>query len=204
VSDPTAAPGPRLDRRQQRKQQTRRVIQEQALRLFLADGYESTTVERIADAAGVSHMTFFRHFPTKESVVTDDDFDPLIAQLIRDRPSGEPPLTAIRRAIVGVLRPLPAHEQVEIRVRTRLMVQTPALRARLWQNQISTQELFADALAAREGGDVEPPRLELRVLAGAALVTVTTALTDWAIGPDDAVLADLIEEAFAALSRPLT
>ena len=97
MSDPTAAPGPRLDRRQQRKQQTRRVIQEQALRLFLADGYESTTVERIADAAGVSHMTFFRHFPTKESVVTDDDFDPLIAQLIRDRPSGEPPLTAIRR-----------------------------------------------------------------------------------------------------------
>ena len=127
MSEASAAPGPRPDRRQQRKQQTRKAIQDQALRLFLADGFESTTVERIADAAGVSHMTFFRYFPTKESVVTDDDFDPVIAQLIRDRPPGEPPLTAIRRAIVGVLRALPAHEQDGIRVRTRLMVQTPAL-----------------------------------------------------------------------------
>ncbi len=193
------APASRPDRRQQRKQQTRKVIQEQALRLFLADGFESTTVERIADAAGVSHMTFFRYFPTKESVVTDDDFDPVIAALIRERPAGEPPITAIRQAIVGVLRALPVQEQDGIRVRTRLMVQTPALRARLWHNQISTQELFAAALAAREDGDPEHPGLRLRVLAGAALVTVTTALSDWATGPDDAILADIIEEAFAAL-----
>ncbi len=199
VSEESAALGQKTDRRQQRKQQTRKAIQEQALRLFLADGFESTTVERIADAAGVSHMTFFRHFPTKESVVTDDDFDPLIAALIRDRPAGEAPLTAIRRAIVGVLRALPAQEQDAIRVRTRLMVQTPALRARLWQNQISTQELFAAALAEREGGDGAQPGLRLRVLAGVALVTVTTALSDWATGPNDDVLADVIEEAFSAL-----
>lgn len=35
------------------------------MRLFLANGYEATTVQRIAAAAGVSHMTFFRYFPTK-------------------------------------------------------------------------------------------------------------------------------------------
>ena len=199
MSEAPASPAPRPDRRQQRKEQTRKAIQEQALRLFLADGFESTTVERIADAAGVSHMTFFRHFPTKESVVTDDDFDPVIAGLIRQRPAGEPPITAIRRAIVGVLRALPVQEQDDIRVRTRLMVQTPALRARLWQNQISTQELFAAALAVREGVDAAEPGLRLRVLAGAALVTVTTALSDWATGPNDDVLADVIEDAFSAL-----
>jgi AcrR family transcriptional regulator len=49
--------------RERRKAETRRSIQEHALRLFLANGYDATTVEEIAAAAGVSHMTFFRHFP---------------------------------------------------------------------------------------------------------------------------------------------
>jgi AcrR family transcriptional regulator len=199
----TASPArhsPRIDRREERKQQTRRAIQEHALRLFLADGYDATTVERIAEAAGVSHMTFFRHFPTKESVVTDDDYDPLLAQLVRDRPAGEPPLTAIQRALVGALRAMPAAEHGVLRVRTRLMMQTPALRARLWDNQFSTQELFAAVLAARERGDkAGDPGLRLRVLAGTALAALTTALSTWVAAPEHIALPDLIDEAFSAL-----
>jgi AcrR family transcriptional regulator len=200
VNASSARPGPRIDRRQERKQQTRRVIQEQALRLFLADGYDATTVERIAEAAGVSHMTFFRHFPTKESVVADDDYDPLIAALIRDRPASEPPLTAIRRALVGALQAMPTAEQNQLRVRTQLLVETPALRGRLWENQLNTQELFAAALAARERGvEAASPELRLRVLAGAALATFTTALTTWVTSPEHTTLPDLIDEAFTAL-----
>ncbi|MGH4006284.1 MAG: TetR/AcrR family transcriptional regulator, partial [Pseudonocardiaceae bacterium] len=75
-------PAPRPGLRARRKAQTRQVIQAHALRLFLANGYDATTVEEIAAAAGVSHMTFFRHFPTKESVVDTDDYDPMIAELI--------------------------------------------------------------------------------------------------------------------------
>jgi len=200
VTGSSIRPDPRANRREQRKQQTRRTIQEHALRLFLADGYDATTVERIAEAAGVSHMTFFRHFPTKESVVADDDYDPLIAQLVRDRPADEPPLTAIHRALVNALRNMPAAEHHTLRVRTRLLVQTPALRARLWENQFSTQELFAAALAARERGDeAGDPGLRLRVLAGTALAALTTALTAWVAAPEHIALPDLIDEAFAAL-----
>jgi AcrR family transcriptional regulator len=200
VSASSGRQRPRVDRREERKQQTRRAIQEHALRLFLADGYEATTVERIAEAAGVSHMTFFRHFPTKESVVADDDYDPLIARLVRDRPAVEPPLTAIQRALVGALRAMPAAERGVLRVRTRLLLQTPALRARVWENQFTTQELFAAALAARERGDeAGDPGLRLRVLAGAALAALTTALTAWVAAPEHCALPDLIDEAFAAL-----
>jgi len=200
VTGSSIRPDPRANRREQRKQQTRRTIQEHALRLFLADGYDATTVERITEAAGVSHMTFFRHFPTKESVVADDDYDPLIAQLVRDRPADEPPLTAIHRALVNALRNMPAAEHHTLRVRTRLLVQTPALRARLWENQFSTQELFAAALAARERGDeAGDPGLRLRVLAGTALAALTTALTAWVAAPEHIALPDLIDEAFAAL-----
>lgn len=196
--------GRRVDRRAQRGQQTRRRIQEHALRLFLADGYEATTVERIAESAGVSHMTFFRHFPTKESVVVDDGYDPVIDRLIRDRPAAEPPLTAIHRALVGALRQLPRAELDELKVRTRLLVGAPALRARLWDNQFTTQELFAVALAARESGDPADPGLRRRVLAGTALATLTAALTAWAGAADGVGLPDLVDEAFAALGEDVT
>ena len=58
------------------------MLQRSALELFLRDGYDATTVAAIAGAAGVSQMTFFRHFPTKESVVLDDPYDPVIAERV--------------------------------------------------------------------------------------------------------------------------
>jgi transcriptional regulator GlxA family with amidase domain len=51
--------------RERKKTKTRAAIREHALRLFREQGYEATTVEQIAEAAEVSHSTFFRYFPTK-------------------------------------------------------------------------------------------------------------------------------------------
>src|SRR5919107_864075 len=96
--------------RERKKAETRRSIQEHALRLFLEKGYDATTVEEIAAAAGVSHMTFFRYFPSKPAVVENDDYDPMIAELIKGRPAGEPPLTAIARALTRAVRMMPPSE----------------------------------------------------------------------------------------------
>ena len=71
------------DWRERKKAATRQSIQEHALRLFKEKGYESTTVEEIAAAAGVSHMTFFRDFPRKEAVVEYDEYDPVLEELDR-------------------------------------------------------------------------------------------------------------------------
>ena len=57
------------DWRSRKKAATRQTIQEHALRLFVEKGYDETTVEEIAAAAGVSHMTFFRYFPRLEAFV---------------------------------------------------------------------------------------------------------------------------------------
>src|SRR4051794_16024185 len=116
--------------RERKKAETRRAIQEQALRLFLAKGYDNTTVEEIAAAAGVSHMTFFRYIASKHAVVENDDYDDVIAELVRARPAGEEPLTAIRHALVTALRAMPAAEQQTVLVRARLILGVPALRAR--------------------------------------------------------------------------
>jgi AcrR family transcriptional regulator len=186
------------DWRERKKAATRKAIQEHALRLFLDKGYEATTVEEIAAAAGVSHMTFFRHFPRKESVVESDDYDPALVDLIVTRPADEDPLTAIHRALRQGFAAVPPDDREALLIRTRLILGTPALRARFWEGQETTRDLYAHALARREG--LAEPDLRLRVLAAAAIAALTTAATTWAAGDGEADLLSLLDEALAALA----
>ncbi|MEZ0364747.1 TetR family transcriptional regulator [Mycobacterium sp. pUA109] len=184
------------DWRAQKKAATRRSIQEHALRLFAAQGYEATTVEEIAAAAGVSHMTFFRYFPQKEAVVEYDDYDPLLEQSMLARPAGEPVRVALHAALRATFETILATDQDTLLARVRLVMGTPALRARLWIAADSTRELFAHALARRAG--LAEPDLALTVQAGAALAANVAALERWARSEDADLLA-LVDEAFAAL-----
>lgn len=182
------------DWRERKKAQTRQRLQEQALRLFIERGYEATTVEQIAAAAGVSHMTFFRYFPTKEDAVLSDSYDPLLVAAIRARPRTEDPVTRIHAAVRGGLGAIYAADREALLVRVRLTLRTPALRARLWENQVATRELLAGALA--DGA----PDFTTRILASVCLATLTTALEEWVAADDSVELPDLIDDAFRVLA----
>ena len=190
-----SSPAPGL--REQRKARTRKAIQEHALRLFLANGYDATTVEQIAAAAEVSPMTFFRYFPSKEAVVENDEYDPLLIDFIRAQPADLGPLAALREAVVRGMRAVYDTDKDALLVRTRLILTTPALRGRQWRNGDNTQALFVEALAARTGGEVT---FELRVLAAAALGALTTALSTWVDGEGADDLPTLMERGFDALA----
>lgn len=201
MSSPSPKPHETLGLRERKKAETRRRIQETALKLFLSKGYEATTVEEIAATAGVSHMTFFRYFPTKEAVVESDDYDPLIAELIRRRPPEEDPFTALHRAVAeGLATVYDAHRDVLL-ARTRLVLGTPALRAHMADNQYATERLFTGALAARGHTEIT---FELRVHAAAALAALTVALSSWVHSDGAEHLPQLIDRAFRTLHPPTT
>src|SRR6478735_6559436 len=82
-----------------RKERTREALLEAALELFAQQGYEATTTAAIARRAGVSEMTLFRHFVTKDALLVDDPYDPLIGVAVTARPADERPLTAAVRGI---------------------------------------------------------------------------------------------------------
>ncbi|MDL4815447.1 acyl-CoA-like ligand-binding transcription factor [Actinomadura opuntiae] len=197
----TASPSSTSDWRERKKAQTRRMLQEQAMRLFLEKGFEATTVEEIAAAAGVSHMTFFRYFPTKEDVVDYDDYDQTLAERIAARPSGEPPLDMIRHALTqdDQVAPDPA-EREGMLTRMRLVLDTPALRARSWEHKNADERLIAGALAAHPGHD--PDALHTRVIAAAAVAAMTAAFRAWAENDGRQDLRELIDAAFDILSDP--
>src|SRR5215468_6911612 len=85
--------------RERKKQKTRWSIQEHALRLFREQGYEQTTVDQIAAAAEISPSTFFRYFKTKEDVVVEDEYDPLLVGFIAQEPADRPFIPALRHVM---------------------------------------------------------------------------------------------------------
>ena len=183
--------------RERKKAQTREAIRSHALRLIQQQGFDATTVQEIADAAGVSHMTFFRHFPTKEAVVATDDYDPMLAELIAARPPGEPVIETVRHAVAAGLLRIYAADRDLLLARSRLMLSAPGLRAATMENQIATQELILGALEQRDGIARD---LRTRVLVGASLGALTTAVMTWVEGDGEPELPALIDEALAALS----
>jgi TetR/AcrR family transcriptional regulator, regulator of mycofactocin system len=85
---------------------SRQAVEAAAVELFLARGFDQTTVDDIAAAAGIGRSTFFRYFPTKADVLWlpfDDHYQHLAAALA-ERPSGEPLTMAIIRGVMEALR----------------------------------------------------------------------------------------------------
>ncbi|GAA3731335.1 AcrR family transcriptional regulator [Spinactinospora alkalitolerans] len=186
-----------MDRRARRKAETRQAMQEAAFELFLAQGYENTTVAQIAEASGVSHMTFFRHFPTKEDVVLSDDYDPMLEELIRARPESEPPMERIRAAVgIGFEQVYPGNREA-LFLRSRLLLTTPALRARISENLAASQKAFERGLCRSDSAH-DPP-LRVRVVAAACSAALATAITAWVEENGASELPELVERAFDAL-----
>jgi AcrR family transcriptional regulator len=193
-----ASPSPEPSWREQKKARTRQLLQEQALRLFLEKGFEATTVEEIAAAAGVSHMTFFRYFPAKEDVVDYDDYSPTLAEHIAARPSDEPPLEMIRHALRQGQADMEPGEREVMLTRMHLAMTTPALQARAWAHKTADELLIAQALGAHPGHDADA--LETQVIAAAAVGAVTAAIRTWMESDGKAELGDLIDQAFRTLA----
>lgn len=176
-------------------QVTHRRIQSEAFRLFSDRGFDEVTVDEVARAAGVSHMTFFRHFPTKESVVLDDPFDPMIGAAVADQDAELPPLV---RACLGVWvawTRMNLPDDAWLRERLRLAAAHPGLRARAWENNHRTEQVVTAAL--ERGGT---PSLEAKIAAGAVLGALTAALFDWADRDDDESLGSAIRSALEIIS----
>jgi AcrR family transcriptional regulator len=188
------------DWRQRKRTATRDRIRASALRLFSEQGYDATTVEQIATAAGVSHMTFFRYFPAKEDVALSDGYNPLIATVIAQTPATWPLLKRIRTALVDGLRQIYEAERDTLLASNKLIVSTPALRERLWAHQVATQQLILQALSS---GQPDPhPSFQDQVTVAACLAAASTAILAWVENDGTPELPDLIEQAFDTLTRP--
>ena len=154
-----------LGLRERKKIKTRQAIRRAAFRLIDENGYAATTVEQIAEAAEVSPSTFFRYFPSKESLLLADDLDPLILAAFEAQPPDLSLIQAFRRSYEAVMADLPSDQLEFENTRQRLMFSIPELKAAMYDEYYRTVNVMAEAISRRIGRPATD--FEVRVFVGA-------------------------------------
>lgn len=191
-------------RRERKKLETRQALEQAALRLFAARGYEQTTVEDIAEAADVAVRTFFRYFSSKQHVLFGDVVTDRVSRLrseLAARPRDESPLESIT-TVMDQLDFDTAEEEQQILARLDLMRAQPSMITRYLELTNEMRLAVVEFVAERTGLD---PRREMYplLLAGACAASWDTSLNLWAASGATRSLRELRHEAFAALTAGL-
>ena len=164
------------DRRTRKKARTRAKIRQSAQELFGEHGFESVTIADIADAADVAVQTVFNHFPTKEELFFDGytRWVDGLADAVRDRPVGMPPLAVVRAYSEDLIRTAAEHADSDERRRyVTTLNESPALLAyelRLLQRaELLLREALTEAWTADPATTAAPAEIRVTAALTAAL-----------------------------------
>ncbi len=149
--------------RERKKQRTRQVLHDTAVRLFLERGFDQVTVAEIADAADTAMTTLFKYFPGgKVALVFDREEDRAAAltRAVRERRADLDALAAIEEFMADRLPFGPADAAASPLL--TLVASTPALRAHARHNWTDCHDALATVLAEQLD---QPPSAGLRALA---------------------------------------
>ncbi|MGW0425307.1 TetR/AcrR family transcriptional regulator [Streptomyces sp. NPDC003015] len=177
-------------------------VTEVALRLFIEQGFDRTTVDQIAAEAGLSRASLFRHFGTKEDIVLVDleEIGRQIADTLATRPDEERPWEALRRAFDVMTRMNEAAPERTLSY-LRMLQDTPSLRARHYEKQLGWQEMMVPEIARRLGsGPDHPEDPRPTALVAAALACADAASSGWVACEGKVPLAVLLDRAMGAFT----
>jgi AcrR family transcriptional regulator len=189
------APDAPPSRRRAHKLRIERALQQAALNLFAQQGYDATTTDEIADLAGVSHRTFFRYFPTKESVLFVGEYGwfqsftmHFLAQPaeLSDFDAARATLRVLIKDLTKIRKALVLYE--------RAISSSTTLRGVLSDRQQHDIATVATAIATRRG--LTKPDEACTVLATTVLVMHRRAVMRWLAGPASIDPSTVTDEVF--------
>lgn len=194
---PPSEPG----RRERKRLATRARLEQAAQQLFLSQGFEHTTVDEIAAAAGVSRRTFFNYFDTKEAVLFGRyvSFEEDLARAIRAAPPG---LSALELAEHAVTALLSDSDPEEAQAFEQIKRDVPALQERDRGKYEWLERTVADALAER----TDEERADLRMQLDAMVITTVlrASLDAWVAAATAGISAgDLVHRVVRMLEASL-
>jgi TetR/AcrR family transcriptional regulator, regulator of mycofactocin system len=169
-----------------------------ALRLFTDQGFEQTTVDQIATAAGVSRRTFFRYFDSKSDVLWSE-FDTEVENirgLLTRTPDDLPVMEGVRRAVIAANH-YRAEDVPELRMRISLLSSVPELFASAAIHYDAWERAVADYVARRSG---QPADSLYPLAVGRAVLAACRAGFDRWTARADADLTVYLDAALRALA----
>ncbi|MGE0709050.1 MAG: TetR family transcriptional regulator [Planctomycetota bacterium] len=190
------APSTSLAPRARHKAAVREALVQASRALFRARGFEATTVDEIAAAAGVSRRTFFRYFAGKDAVVFPyaEERLALFEGLLAPR-GKERPFATLRRACRAMAEHFVAHED-ELRWQHELIEGSASLLA--FEQRLDRR--WEEALATAISGQARRVSTRDAALAGAAMGALRALLREWYAGRGQRDLVALIDEVLELLA----
>ena len=167
--------------------EARRRLQQATLELFQQKGYDATTTAEIAERAGVTERTFFRHFADKREALFDGEeaFRDILAQTVVAAPQDMRPMEALFHAFRSV-EPLLQRNRKFTEPRHKVIAKTPALQERVLSKTATLTVGLSDALRQR---GVEEGSAAFAAQIGMAMLAHATSA--WLAAPPTAFSAHL-------------
>lgn len=184
--------------RSRKRQFVRDAIFDAAVALFAAKGFDETTVEEVAQAAGVSRASFFRYFSSKDDLLAQNvmKYGLALIDAIKACPPSFTPFEMIRKTVLTVAKHTVTHP------RTRQVIEISQRSASAMQAHMSRMievEGSVTAAYAERIGSL-PNEIEPRLLATLTLSAMNVAILSWYRG-DSQDLAASVEKVFSCLTR---
>lgn len=170
-----------------------------AMELFLANGFEQTTIDEIVAAAGISRRSFFRYFGTKEDIVLGRfiaDGAVLRAQL-EQRPADEDVWEALRGSLFALEE---AADEDRLLAISQMMYQTPSLRARSIEKHLRWYDDLAPEVQRRLGKETGSA-LRARAIVGCVITCLDLAGEAWSSEGATEPLRNYFDAALDAIRR---
>lgn len=164
--------------RERKKERIRETIAQSAWRLFQEQGFDTTTIDQIAEESGISRRTYFRYFPTKESVVFPRRLERL--ELFKDllaQEDGARGVYAVRRAVMTLARVF-AENADELLTQHQLVMTSSRLQLEELQVDADWEKAISETLTAHMDPDSNEAR-RARMLAGAVSGIIRAGLNEW-------------------------
>jgi len=172
---------------------TARALQQAALALFAENGYDETTTDEIAESAGVSPRTFFRYFPTKESVLFAGSYGwyQTFTERYLAQPTTASDIEAIHHTLVELAPELGKRRQALV-LYERAVASSATLRGGVQDHVQQDIATLAEAIALRR--ELAEPDESCTLLAAIVLVTYRRAVLRWLAGPANTSPRAVIDE----------
>lgn len=186
--------------RERKRRQTLQRISEVSLELFAAKGYEATTIDEIAAAAGISRRTFFYYFDSKEDILPAyvGGFAEALKALVIENASAGAPLDIVRQAVLELVAP---HRESQMLATSRLMRQSERLRTR---NHRTFQQLEQAVLQGLcELWPKKENRERWRLVAMISIGALRLASDSWNEQDGKRPLAKYVQEVFKRLNHEI-
>jgi AcrR family transcriptional regulator len=177
----------------------RDAIYDSAIELFEAKGFDETTVEEIAQAAGVSRASFFRYFSSKDDLLAQNviKYGDALTAAIKASPPSSTPLEIMRATVLAVAKETAnsPHTRQVIDISLRSAAATQAHLSRMGEVESDLATAFAERVGSLSKDEIQP-----RLLAIMTLSAMNVAVMSWHRG-DSPELSAAVDQVFASFTR---